>query len=112
MHVLKWPAESYDNTIIRTTKGLYWHHYDQALPTDVRVKPYYFNGLPSGLNEILTHSKHASIGCDLFRYLYVRAAEEPKVSFWIFEFYRSHVAGALTFPEDRADELAEDDDWG
>jgi hypothetical protein len=93
-------AEPHDRTIERITRGLYFHHFGEALPYVSRIE-----GIPirdgtewrRSIEPFLMHMQVGNIGGHtVFEYAFIRAADEQDGSLWIYRFYERHVAAAAT----------------
>lgn len=106
--VFKWPAACHDETIERTTRGLFWHHFRFALEPEANVETYFLRGLDKEVAEILPFlSVHNIGGEDIFNYAFGVAPEDQRHSLWLFQFYNGHWAGASTSPPGFVDDEAE-----
>ena len=98
-----WDAKVHDDMIIRITRGLFFHHFHQILPTNIRVKAHYYNYVDEDLYKIYEASQKYSIGGNQFVYSVFRTEDLPNVTVWLYQFYEGHWAGAVT----EEDELEE-----
>jgi hypothetical protein len=101
----KWPRESHDKVIEKITRGLYYHHFRETLASMVpieitnidslRLNPNIdiLNWLQQTINELPQHNVG---GIEKFAYAFGRVPENPKLSMWIYQFYRRHWAAAIT----------------
>ncbi len=92
----EWDRKSHDETISRITRGLYFHHYEEILPPAICITPYYLSGLNQEMLAAFDGTQQCSIGGDQFVYLTGRAADEPTVSIWLYQFHQKHWALAWT----------------
>lgn len=95
-YAIKWSAKAHNDVIKRITRGLYYHHFNEILPQDVIVEPYWFGTIDQQLESIAQNLQKSSIGGDAFIYGYGRAHDAPYESFWFYQFHNSHFAGAST----------------
>lgn len=99
-----------DRVVTRITRGLYWHHYEERLPTNTEVLTYTAARLERlepavrlNLHDqlvvpILNREPH-SLGRGVFRYWRSDAAERRRyATAWIYEFYDDARCLAVTLP--------------
>jgi hypothetical protein len=94
-----WPAKYHDEVVERTTKGLYFHETGKSLlelGCDVSVN--YHGQRPLELPEVAKFMKVRTVGRQQFTYTFGIAAEDPRYSVWVYDFYGAHHASASTFP--------------
>jgi hypothetical protein len=101
-HRFLWDSSAHDAVIERTMRGLYFHHFEEVLGDRVELRTHWFRELTADMLEGFDGWAEGSIGGDQFVYLYGRAAEEPLLSVWLFEFHGKHWAGGQTSPKDDA----------
>jgi hypothetical protein len=94
-----WARESHDPVIEKITRGLYFYHYNTALPPSVVVEVTFLNSFDRRLTDVAGQLNRSNVGgVERFAYLFGRVAEDPEVSLWFFQFYSRHWAAAITKP--------------
>jgi len=98
--LLLWDSVAYDAIMERTIRGLYFKHYQAILGNNATVSvQFYGNQIPERLIPGLPQFQHNEIGHDgEVVYKYLRDENNPFSSVWIFQFYKSLVAGGITKP--------------
>jgi hypothetical protein len=81
------PARSLDAAIERIVRGLYFHHFGEAIGSRgaVRVQP--LRTLPPGFAEQISNWPAAWVGDKTFYYRFARTRGAPLESLWILLFY-------------------------
>ncbi len=97
--LVPWQTESHDNTIAKTTRGLYFHHFGEILTPNVSVQSYWLRDVADDLTAVLGQLAKSSIGGNAFVYAFGRPDEHPEVSIWFYQFYEQHLAAAFTGEE-------------
>ena len=91
-----WDSEAHDEVLIRTIKGLYYHHFNEILPTDSTIGISWHRTLNDDMIEISNQLKAHSISNGELIYRYGRADDKPESSIWLFQFYGKHWASGHT----------------
>ena len=84
------PAAPIHDVLIRTVRGLYYHHYGESLGKLARcavqrMKPGRVSDAP--LLDFISRLPVVNIAGGAFKYRYTRADEEPLASFWLMQFH-------------------------
>ncbi len=95
-----WDAKVHDDTIIRITRGLFFHHFREILLPSIRIKPHYYSHIDENLYNVYKACPKYSIGGNQFVYSVGRAEELPNVTVWLYQFHEGHWAGAITAEAD------------
>lgn len=93
-----WNSQSHDSVIERTIRGLYYHHFHEALADSALVKVQWLGQLNNDLYELTKNWPQNDIGNGALIYKYGRAEEAPLHSLWIFQFYGRHWSSGYTAP--------------
>lgn len=85
-----------DHVVARLTRGLYWHHFGERLPTDCEVVAWSETGLSDvgsdaldqirAISSTLLAGEEHRLARDVLRYWY-GATEVRDGTVWLFEFY-------------------------
>ncbi|MBM3569531.1 MAG: hypothetical protein FJX46_12365 [Alphaproteobacteria bacterium] len=98
--MVKWDASSHDKTIEKITRGLYFHEFKKILNSNTKIDTYFFNALDNEMKNHIMFLRSKNIGGDdRFVYAFLRDDGNPEISFWFYQFYQGHWAGAFTGPE-------------
>lgn len=97
---IKWDSRVHDAVIERTIRGLYFHHTGNVLQKRTKLSVQWLKEVPSDpkLAALLERCETVSIGEDQVIYKYAIYGENPKYSFWVFDFYGAHWASGYTRP--------------
>lgn len=85
--ILNLDASRINNVLIRTVKGLYWHHYHECLPSDIAFEIYQNPPINDEIKSILLRTKFCSIGNEEFKYRYRRSDDYNFASVWGLSFF-------------------------
>lgn len=92
-----WNSEAHDAVIERITRGLFFNHYNSIISDNAKVYVYYFDK-PTDIfrqAEMVT----VSIADNAFIYSYAKVDDVKYSSLWLYQFYRSHWAGAIVMED-------------
>jgi hypothetical protein len=84
------PAEGIHHVLIKTIRGLYFHHYHERLGARARCNIQRWKGpamKDERLIEIVSRMSLVSIANGSFKYRYARAEDSPLASMWLMQFY-------------------------
>lgn len=84
------PCRVYDVVFERVVRGLYLHHFGSILGPDVKVEVEPLIGIDNNSYKLIAGFPTYSIGGTAFVYKYALAAEDSRVSTWVFQLYESH----------------------
>ena len=106
------PAGPHDRVMSRTTRGLYFHHFGERMPPDIRLDLSVMNpdalGFQMWLGKTLPGLRVCDIGgSERFGYAFGLLEESPATSLWLYQIYRTHVV--LCISEPGQDGMATDD---
>lgn len=90
---LLWDSETHEKSIEKLTRGLFFHCYNKILPKHIQIDTYWFNSFHSDLTDKLY--KHV-VANGAFIYFENFSEDSEMESMWLYEFYGSHWAGAVT----------------
>ncbi|MEO6024532.1 MAG: hypothetical protein ABIP64_15740 [Burkholderiales bacterium] len=90
--VFSFPIEVYESVMERTARGLYYHHFNEILGPQVRCEVSFLCSLDPEFFELSANWSSVDIGSGAVVYRYSRAADAPRNTEWIFQFYESHWA--------------------
>lgn len=93
---LRWPASAYIPVIERLARGLFYHHFREALGSRAKCKIDMLERLPEEIVRLTGDWATNGIGENIFTYRFGRLDELR--SFWIFQFFRAHWATVETYP--------------
>lgn len=91
-----WDREAHDEVLIRTIKGLYYHHFNEILPTGSTIGINWNRTLNDDMIEVAKSLKTHSVSNGELIYGYGRADDKPETSIWLFQFYGKHWAWGYT----------------
>ncbi len=95
--------------IDRIVRGLYFHHFGQALGRWVSVHVNPLNSLPVGFSEEIKNWPAGWVGNKEFFYRFGRAAESPLDSVWLLLFYGKYCVFAQTKSKRRSNRRSQGD---
>ncbi len=90
-----WNSEAHDAVIERITRGLFFNHYNSIVGNNAIVFVYWFKK-PTGIFEDVDMIS-VSIADDAFVYSYMKLEGAKYNLIWLYQFYKSHWAGAIIF---------------
>ncbi len=96
--MIKWDNECHDQTIIKITKGLYFHHFGEILESGENIRPYFFYNLTPEMVNAFQEFPANSIGRNQFVYKFGRLDEKAEISVWLYQFFERHFSAAVTSP--------------
>lgn len=91
-----WNSEDHDMVIKRTIRGLYYHQYNEILPSESKIKVGWHRELTDEMMELTKNFPQHSISNGDFIYKFNRAEEKPDASLWVFQFYDKYWASGHT----------------
>ncbi|MBI4231618.1 hypothetical protein HY605_00175, partial [Candidatus Peregrinibacteria bacterium] len=80
-------ASRINNVLIRIVKGLYWHHYNECLPSNILFEVYQNPPIDDGSKDILLRTNLRMIGNEEFKYRYRRCDDDNFTSVWGLSFF-------------------------
>ena len=90
---IRWDNEAHNITIERITKGLFFHHYEKIIPSDISIQTYWFK--EDQLRNVDDKLYSNVIANGAFEYRYNKAHGLAFDSIWLFTFYGKHFAGGI-----------------
>jgi hypothetical protein len=105
---IKMDGERMRSIVCKILSGMFWKVRNERLPNEYKADvqligaPPPHESLSENEREILAYEEHV-IGDQAFAYRYVLSDEDPFISVWRFEFYRSIGYMGYTFRQDATD---------
>ncbi len=97
------PVGPHERVMSRTTKGLYFHHFGEPMPSNAELRLDVMNpdsqGFQPWLADMLPRLQHGNIGGpERFGYAFGREKDNPATSLWLYQIYRTHVVLCISEP--------------
>lgn len=85
--MLNLDAARINNVLIRIVKGLYWHHCQECLPSNIIFEVYQNPPISNEIKNILLRTRFCAIGNEEFKYRYRRSDDDNFASVWGLSFF-------------------------
>jgi hypothetical protein len=99
----EFPAGPHDRVMSRPTRGLYFHHFGEPMPSNAKLELSVMDpgglGFKAWLADTLPTLHIADIGGPKrFGYAFGRSENSPAVSLWLYQIYRTHLVLCISKP--------------
>lgn len=93
---IHWPVEDYTKVLERIVRGLFFHHYNEALGARAACDVQMLNALPEQFVQMTAPWPNGHVGEEVFTYRFGRV--DQLRSFWVLQFFQSHWGTVETYP--------------